>query len=181
MDVFGIIYPQYWQDKDCDANFDRHLKILKAHYGYPCPFRTVQNPDGMSDPVLSLASLDMQASLFRLTMKENAHSMMKKPFDINPVTRMWRCIEANSFLRHSLSEYVKVAKIAIVIVLGSVQDERTFSTLTFMKNKLRNRLTTNLAMVVGMKSQSFFTLNDFPYDAAYESWRDEIKRQCDTL
>jgi hypothetical protein len=79
MDAFGIIYPQYWQDKDCDTNFDRHLKILKAHYGYPCPFRTVQNPDGMSDPVLLFAYLDMQASLFRLIMKENAHSMMKKP------------------------------------------------------------------------------------------------------
>jgi hypothetical protein len=135
----------------------------------------------MNNPILSLACLDMQALLFRLTMKENAHSMIKKPFDINLVTRMWRSIEANSFLRHSLNEYIKVAEIAIVMVLGSVQDERTFSMLMFMKNKLRNRLTTNLAMVVGMKSQSFFTLNDFPYDAAYESWRDETKHQCDTL
>jgi hypothetical protein len=50
----------------------------------------------------------------------------------------------------------------------------------FMKNKLRNRLTTNLAMVVGMKSQSFFILNDFSYDAAYESWKDETKHPCDT-
>jgi hypothetical protein len=32
-----------------------------------------------------------------------------------------------------------------------------------------------------MKSHSFFTLNNFPYDVAYESWRDETKRQCDTL
>jgi hypothetical protein len=135
----------------------------------------------MNNPILSLACLDMQALLFRLTMKENAHSMIKKPFDINLVTRMWRSIEANSFLRHSLNEYIKVAEIAIVMVLGSVQDERTFSMLMFMKNKLRNRLTTNLAMVVGMKSQSFFILNDFPYDTAYESWRDETKCQCDTL
>jgi hypothetical protein len=135
----------------------------------------------MNNPILSLACLDMQALLFRLTMKENAHSMIKKPFDINLVTRMWRSIEANSFLRHSLNEYIKVAEIAIVMVLGSVQDERTFSMLMFMKNKLRNRLTTNLAMVVGMKSQSFFILNDFSYDAAYESWRDETKCQCDTL
>jgi hypothetical protein len=66
------------------------------------------------------------------------------------------------------------------MVLGSIQDERTFSTLMFMKNKLRNRLTTNLAMVVGMKSQSFFILNDFSYDAAYESWKDETKHPCDT-
>ena len=39
-----------------------------------------------------------------------------------------------------LSEYFKVAEIAIATVLGSVEDERTFSMLSFMKSKLRNRL-----------------------------------------
>jgi hypothetical protein len=38
------------------------------------------------------------------------------------------------------------------MVLGSVQDERTFSTVTFAKNKLRNRLTTNLGLVVAFQS-----------------------------
>ena len=105
---------------------------------------------------------------------------MKKPSDINPMTWMWCNIEANSFLKHSLSDFIKVTWIAIVMVLGSIQDERTFNMLTFMKNKLHNQLTTDLAMVVGMESQSFFTLNDFSYDATYESWRDEAKRQCNT-
>ena len=35
---------------------------------------------------------------------------------------------------------MKVAKIAMVQIVGSVKDERTFSNLTFIKNKLRNRL-----------------------------------------
>jgi hypothetical protein len=34
----------------------------------------------------------------------------------------------NTFLQHSLSEYIKVAELAVVMVLGSVQDERTFNT-----------------------------------------------------
>jgi hypothetical protein len=35
---------------------------------------------------------------------------------------------------------MKVANIAVTVVLGSVEDERTFSTLKFMKSKLQNRL-----------------------------------------
>jgi hypothetical protein len=45
-----------------------------------------------------------------------------------------------------------VVEIGIAIVLGSVQDERTFSTISFLKNKVRNRLTTHLAIAVGMKN-----------------------------
>jgi hypothetical protein len=33
-----------------------------------------------------------------------------------------------------LSEFIKVAKIAVTAMLGSVEDERTFSTLGFMKS-----------------------------------------------
>jgi hypothetical protein len=79
-----------------------------------------------------------------------------------------------------LSEYIKVAELAVVMVLGSVQDERTFSTLTFMKNKLRNRLTTHLELVVSMKMQNFYTLDNFPYGDAYDSWAAEKKCLCDT-
>ena len=49
-----------------------------------------------------------------------------------------------------------------------------------MKNKLRNRLTNNLELVVAFKSQCFFDLGSLPYNAAYESWRDETKCHCDT-
>jgi hypothetical protein len=69
-----------------------------------------------------------------------------------------------------LSEFVKLAEIAAVQVLGSVEDERTFSTLTFMKTKLQNRLDGHLPVVVGMYSQSHFNLDNFPYDAAFDDW-----------
>jgi hypothetical protein len=121
----------------------------------------------------------MQTTLFKQMMKENAFKMCRQPITINPVTQLWRSIDANSYLRISLSEFLKVAEIAIAMVLGSVQDERTFSTVSFMKSRLRNRLTTNLELTFAFKSQSFFSLEDFPYDAAYESWRDETKRQSD--
>jgi hypothetical protein len=76
-------------------------------------------------------------------------------------------------------KFLKVAESAIAMVLGSVQDQLTFSTVSFMKNRLRNQLTTNLELAVAFKLQNFFTLGDFSYDATYESWRDKTKRQSD--
>jgi predicted P-loop ATPase/GTPase len=94
----------------------------------------------------------MQTTLFKQMMKENAFKMCCQLITINPVTRLWRSIDANSYLRISLSEFLKVAEIAIAMVLGSVQDEHTFSTISFMKNRLRNQLTTNLELTVAFKS-----------------------------
>jgi hypothetical protein len=39
---------------------------------------------------------------------------------------------------------MRLVELAIVQVIGSVEDERTFSTLIFMKSKLLNRLTRHL-------------------------------------
>jgi len=58
----------------------------------------------------------------------------------------------------------------MAIIMGSIEDERCFSNLGFMKSKLKNRLTTHLDLVVKMFVQKFFTLNTFPFDVAMSSW-----------
>ncbi len=60
-----------------------------------------------------------------------------------------------------------MAKIVAVQILGSVEDEHTFSTFSFMQNKLCE----HSAIIVGMFSQPFFTLENFPYDATFEGWK----------
>jgi hypothetical protein len=65
---------------------------------------------------------------------------------------------ANSqILKIKMFEFFRPVELVIVMVLGSVEDENTFSTLTFMKSKLRNRLTTHFDLVVKMYAQNFFT------------------------
>jgi len=68
---------------------------------------------------------------------------------------------------------------AIVTILGFVQDEHTFSTLSFMKTQLRNQLIKHLPLVVDMKCQVFYHLQTFPYDAGYNSWKVDEEWQCD--
>ncbi len=67
----------------------------------------------------------------------------------------------------------KLVELVIVMVLGSVEDDRTISTLTFMKSKLRSQLTTHLDLVVRMYAQDFFTLQSFPFYTIITEWNEE--------
>jgi hypothetical protein len=51
-------------------------------------------------------------------------------------------------------------------LMGFVEDDRIFSTLMFMKTRLRNRLCEHLDLVVCMFAQPFYTVDTFPYDDA---------------
>ncbi len=61
-------------------------------------------------------------------------------------------------LKNKIFDFFKLVELTIVIVLGNVEDECTFSIVTFMKFKLNNQLTTNLDLMVRMYVHDFFTL-----------------------
>lgn len=54
--------------------------------------------------------------------------------------------------------------LCILQVLGSIEDERTFLNVSFMKNKLHNHLTEHLPLVTSMLTQEHYTLTSFPYN-----------------
>ncbi len=61
-------------------------------------------------------------------------------------------------------------EIAIVMVVGSVEDEKTLSIVSFMKSKLYNCLTTHLDLVVQMYTQKFYKLETFPFYMTIKEW-----------
>jgi hypothetical protein len=71
---------------------------------------------------------------------------------------------------------MKVVEITMVVVLGSLEDKRTFINLTFMKNKLCNQQTTHLDLCVHMFTQNFYIVTNFPYDAAIVAWKEVCTR-----
>jgi len=73
--------------------------------------------------ILFISGLEMHASIFKIFMKSNAIAMMEVPFHGNPLTRLWRTLEACYILRHSLLEIFKLVEIAIMQMLGLVEDE----------------------------------------------------------
>jgi hypothetical protein len=72
-------------------------------------------------------------------------------------------MDSSPNLAHKLNEYNKLAKIVVVQVMGSMEDEMTFNNLTFMKNKLRNHWTTHLDICVYIFNQNNLSGSTFPY------------------
>jgi hypothetical protein len=83
-------------------------------------------------------------------------------------------LSSNALLASKLSEWIKVAEIAVVTILGSVEDERTFSTLNYMKSKVRNNLQEHLDLVVRMYGQNFYDLKSYLIHDAISKWK-EVK------
>ncbi len=99
-------------------------------------------------------------------MMSNAQWAMDQPMDVNPMSRLWKKLFPNALLCVQLFEFMKVAKLVVVQIMGSIEDESIVSTLTFMKTKLQNQLCEHLDLVVWMFVQPLYTINTFPYDDA---------------
>jgi hypothetical protein len=59
---------------------------------------------------------------------------MEQPFDLNPLTQIWRIIDASHVFTHffiKYLKYLKLAKMAIVHILRSVKDEMFFISCIF--------------------------------------------------
>jgi len=102
---------------------------------------------------------------------------MEPTFLVNLLTKLWRTLDGNSALANTFNQYVKLAEIAIIHVLGFVEDECCFSALNFLKNKVKNRLDANLAVVIGMKAQQVYTLSTFPYKECFQEWLKSKEQQ----
>jgi hypothetical protein len=131
--------------------------------------------------------LESEQPLFKMAMVNNSAWAMEQPpprFNLhipilNLLIKIWRQLNANSTLSSSFLKYIKLAKIAMVQALGLVEDERAFFSLTFFKDKLKNRLDGNhLGIVVGMHGQSVYTLETFPYDDCFKQWMHSVERHC---
>jgi hypothetical protein len=180
LDAFGIIYPQYWRQEEAEESLAQHLLVLKEFY---CRAKLVNEGRPLVDggspytapKMLSASTLDNQQGLFKLTMKANCEAACAPLYHINPLIKLWRSLSQLRHLCKLISEYFKLAEIGCCLVLGSVEDERCFSNLKFLKSCQRNRLGKHLPLVVRMFGQQFYTLDNFPYKDAIESWKRVVK------
>jgi hypothetical protein len=73
--------------------------------------------------VLSSFDLDLQMLFIKLTIKNNVNSTMVLPQKVNPLTRIWTSLVASLVIILKLPKYFKLAKIAMVQMIGYVEDE----------------------------------------------------------
>jgi len=103
-------------------------------------------------------------------MLANFIVVMKPPLDCNPWSRMWTLLTINQIICSKLLKWLKLVELSMAMVLGSVEDERCFSNLSIIKNKLRNWLIAHLDLVVWMYAQSFYIIKTFMFTITIKSW-----------
>jgi hypothetical protein len=62
-------------------------------------------------------AFDLEKSLFVLTMENNAKLAMQKPFDFNPLTKLWRTLLSSQILEHQIPKYIKLVEFAMCMLL----------------------------------------------------------------
>ena len=152
LNALSIVYTQYWAQEDCLLSFSIHLTVLKDFF---CETHEVTS-DGLCDKrivvpmLLNWYDLDSEQNHFKLFMNNNQNKAWKPPFDLNPLTKLWRVAQAIGSLAGRFPTYLKLAHMAVVMVLKSVEDECIFSSLAFCKSKIWNSLDSHLGVVMRM-------------------------------
>jgi hypothetical protein len=69
--------------------------------------------------------------------------------DMNPLSKFWKKLSNNALLSTYLGEFMKVAKLVVVHIMGFVKNVFFFCPiLTFMKARFQKRLCEHLDLVV---------------------------------
>jgi hypothetical protein len=120
-------------------------------------------------PLLDDLKLDEQTIFFKMTMMSNVIATMKPSINCNLYSKMWALFVNNQIISHKLFEWLKPIELFMTMVLGSVEDERCYFIFSFIKNKLRKRLSIHLNLVVHMYAQKYYFLDNFPFSTAMRS------------
>lgn len=75
----------------------------------------------------------------------------------------------NGVLQDEISEYFHLYELYQTMIIGSVEDERVFSSLQFVKSKVRNILVKKLENCFRLYV-SLYNVDMFPYDRAIAIW-----------
>ena len=95
-----------------------------------------------------------------------------------PTASFWHTGSNSVKLKCSFSDWLSLANIALVQVFGSVEEERLFSKLAFIKEERRNRLLSDhLNACLVLATQRMWAFRDFSFLRAVQKWFEAIKRR----
>lgn len=179
--AFEIISPEYWVQDSCDApdDFDRMLDLLIDEFGV-----AKNRSDGKEvQPLIDGCKLRAQSSDFKSLALYFAPRVCDQADVPKSVTCraerlacMWKALSKSPTADLKVGEFIKLAKLLLTVVSGSVADERVFSALEFVKCPRRNKLKQHLELCVRMKAQTMFDLKSFPFDKALVRWHENSAR-----
>ncbi|KAJ9516052.1 hypothetical protein QJQ45_024482, partial [Haematococcus lacustris] len=139
----AVVYAHYWDKQPSNEDFLLRLAIVKARY---CAEATLVS----GDPKLSTVPASSPAE---------------------QTTKLWRYLDGQPITKADISEYIKLAELALVMTPGSVEEERMFSAMAYLKDDTRNRLQEcHLNVCARVFSSKHFELDTFPFERAISKW-----------
>ncbi|GLC69478.1 hypothetical protein PLESTF_000835100 [Pleodorina starrii] len=177
-----IVYPEFFREKPGiedvrDGSTGRSGAILRtAPQGQLTPSGT-----GQLTPLIDMVKLREQCAVFLLETRERAE-LLFEAVTCQAVQSTPRAFSPRSGrislgtpcgVVDSISEYVRLTQLAATMVPGSsVEVERTFSVMSYIKNKQRNRLPQpHLSACIRRKLQEWYGASNLPYTAALQHWQ----------
>ncbi|KAJ9523852.1 hypothetical protein QJQ45_020049, partial [Haematococcus lacustris] len=88
-------------------------------------------------------------------------------------TKLCRYLAGQPITKADILEYIELAELALVMTPGSVEEERMFSAMAYLKDDTRNRLQEcHLNVCARVFSSNKFDLDIFPDERAISKWLD---------
>lgn len=169
MEAMSVVYAEYWE-APTESGFREHLDTLIKMFGKSvvhlgCKLQELLNPEELMQQSHMFFELATVAAAYVKSLDTEEHTDA-------PTTLLWRHLTKTATTSGMISEFVKLAELVLVLVPGSVEEERTFSTMGFIKDRLRNRLgQEHLNTTVSLKTQQVFTIDTFPFRDAITEWK----------
>ena len=163
LEAMSVVYCQYWnKEKGLDTlkvEFSAKLSILVHHFG-----RNVKVQGEDNSGILDSSKLYEKQTCFAETMLYQ-YLHFPKSIEYGVVIKLWTILGEIQFLQENMSEYFKLVDLCQTMILGSVEDERMFSALSFLKSKLRNKLDKNVDTCLRLYVTKY-KVENFPYERA---------------
>ena len=195
MKAMGVCFPQWYNHHARSASSLRtQVEVLAQVWGeakvcngeeYP-PLLDSNQLVAQSDDFFSVASRHAPEALAavaaaREAIKAGSGSDVQRKVVLPAATVFWRRMSQNKLLASRYSEFLKLAEAVLVQTSTSVEEERTFSNMAFIKNRMRNRLDVHLNECVRLFHNPFFpSIGDMPVGKATRDWLQAKARRSTT-
>ena len=96
------------------------------------------------------------------------------------MSMLFQILNNSAITAAQVPNFLRLGLVPLVLATGGVEDERTFSTLKFTKNDLRNRLDEqhlNVCVALHAAKQRY-TITSFPYQRAFDVWQAICQRRA---
>ncbi|KAH7287328.1 hypothetical protein KP509_32G050200 [Ceratopteris richardii] len=168
LEAMAIVHPLYWNHAKYKSLLSNDFKSKNAYLG-----------DRILEGIINPNLLKKQYGIFGQTMWKQ-FDFVKDPSNPGAMTKLWKKLDISPFLKESMLEYFKVGNLCFTMILGSVEDECLWSSLTFIRNATRNRLNKNLDTCIRL-FVSKSDLETFPFKEVYAIWKSQSQRRSECI